>query len=326
MCTAISFGRDNFCFGRTLDHTGSFGESVLILPRQAPLPIRQEQALHHHYAIIGIGCIRDGFPLYYDGVNEKGLAMAGLNFTKSACYKHTGRAKYNIAQFELLPWLLGQCATVTEASDLLKQTCVTDTAFSPELPPAKLHWLLSDGQETIVLEAMQDGLHLYPNPTGVLTNEPPFPIQMLRLNDYMGLSTTVPENRFSPTLPLQTISLGSGALGLPGDTSSQSRFVRAVFWKEHLDPGCSELQNVHRFFQLMDTVRVLPGCCKTETGEDEYTLYQSCYHNGICYYSTSENRQITAVDLNQAPLDGNTLVHYPLKKTSGVELQNSHKA
>lgn len=318
MCTAITFGQDNRFFGRTLDHTESYGESVIIFPRLAPLRLRHQPPMTQHYAMIGIGCIRDGFPLYYDGVNEKGLAMAGLNFTKSAQYGEPTPGCMTIAQFELLPWLLGQCATVNEAAECLKLTCVTGAAFSPELPPAKLHWMLSDRQKTVVLEIMADGIHWHDNPAGILTNEPPFPVQMARLNDYMGLSTAAPASRFSQALPMEPISRGMGALGLPGDISSQSRFVRAAFWRSHILPGRCIQETVTRFFQLQDTVRVLPGCCQTESGAEEYTLYQSCYANGVCYYSAGSSRQITAVDLHRENLDGSSLVTYTLNNASEI--------
>lgn len=314
MCTALAIENGGLYFGRTLDHTGSYGERVILMPRRFPLPMRHEKTVESHYAMIGIGCIRDGYPLYYDGANEKGLAMAGLNFVQSADYGKPESGKINVAQFELLPWILASCATVEEAKTLLGEVCVTDTAFSSELPSARLHWILADDRETMVLEVMADGMHIYPNLIGVLTNEPPFPLQVTNLNSYVNLTTEMPENRFSKSLPLRPYSRGMGALGLPGDLSSISRFVRAAFWKEHTLWGETEAACVSSFFHLLDTVKMVKGCCRTEAGEEEYTLYQSCYHGGVCYYTTYENRQITAVDMMQEDLDGEVLTSPPLKK------------
>lgn len=314
MCTALAIENGGLYFGRTLDHTGSYGERVILMPRRFPLPMRHEKTVESHYAMIGIGCIRDGYPLYYDGANEKGLAMAGLNFVQSADYGKPESGKINVAQFELLPWILASCATVEEAKTLLGEVCVTDTAFSSELPSARLHWILADDRETMVLEVMADGMHIYPNLIGVLTNEPQFPLQVTNLNSYVNLTTEMPENRFSKSLPLRPYSRGMGALGLPGDLSSISRFVRAAFWKEHTLWGETEAACVSSFFHLLDTVKMVKGCCRTEAGEEEYTLYQSCYHGGVCYYTTYENRQITAVDMMQEDLDGEVLTSPPLKK------------
>jgi len=319
MCTAMAFRAEGLYFGRTLDHTGSYEEAVVIVPRRFALPMRHERAVENHYAVMGVGCVRDGFPLFYDGVNEKGLAMAGLNFVQSANYGKPLDGKVSVAQFELLPWILCNCATVAEAKMLLDGVCVTDTAFSAELPPAKLHWMLADAEETVVLEVMADGMHLYDAPVGVLTNEPPFPVQMLELNDYVNLSVEMPENRFSAGLRLKPNSRGVGALGLPGDLSSSSRFVRAAFWKEN---SLADTDLVGQFFHLLDTVKMPLGCCVTETGEQEYTLYQVCYHGGVCWYTTYENRQITAVDMCREDLDGSSLVVYRLGRETKVRMQN----
>ena len=93
-----------------------------------------------------------------------------------------------MAQFELIPWLLGQCASVKEARELIARMNLTNIPFSEKLPLAQLHWLISDRTESITLEAMKDGLHVYDNPVGVLTNNPPFPYQLFQLNNYMQLS------------------------------------------------------------------------------------------------------------------------------------------
>ena len=233
MCTAITFQTKDFYFGRTLDHTCSYGETVTVTPRKYPLPFRHGKTLEEHYAIVGMAYVLEEYPLYYDAINEKGLAIAGLNFVGNTHYRGPEEGKDNVAQFELIPWLLGRCASVNEARQALERLCITPTAFRPELPPSQLHWLIADRQEAIVLESMADGLHIYDNPVGVLTNNPPFDRQLFRLNDYRALSPRLPENCFAPGLELKAYSFGMGALGLPGDLTSQSRFVRAAFTRLH---------------------------------------------------------------------------------------------
>lgn len=324
MCTALTFTDGELYFGRTLDHTETYGESVIVMPRRFPLPFRQREPLLEHHAIVGIGCVQAGYPLYYDGINEKGLAMAGLNFTQSACYSPVAPDRDNVAQFELLPWILSQCADLEQARQLLARTNVIDLGFSRDLPPARLHWLLADRRESMVVEIMADGIHLHRDPAGILTNEPPFPFQRFRLREWMGLSTGMPENHFDPALPLRPYSRGMGALGLPGDLSSASRFVRAAFFRANTRSAPTDNGPVNRFFQILDTVRMPLGSCQTETGHPEYTLYTSCYNadRGICYYTTDQNRQITAVDLHREALDGQTLTRYPLQNAPAFEWEN----
>lgn len=327
MCTAVSFVDGGLFFGRSLDHTESYDEAVVIAPRHFPLPFRMGKAQASHYAIMGIGCVRDGYPLYYDAVNEAGLAVAGLNFTQSACYGAPEPGCDNVAQFELIPWILGQCGSVAQAKTLLAHTRLVKLDFSPQLGAARLHWLLADSRETVVAEWMADGLHLYSAPEGVLTNEPPFPQQRFHLRDYLGLSVENPENTFAPQLPLRPYSRGQGAMGLPGDLSSQSRFVRAAFVRAHAMAGQEELGQIHRFFRIMDTVQMPLGTCRTETGAWEYTVYTSCYDaaGGICYYTTAQSRRLTAVRLHREKLDGETLMGYPLCSRDQVAEQQIHR-
>lgn len=194
------------------------------------------------------------YPLYYDAFNEKGLCMAGLNFVGNASYQKPQEDHDNIAQFEFIPWILSQCASVKEARVRLAQMVLTDTPFNEQFAPAQLHWILADKNECIVIEPMADGLHIYDNPVGVLTNNPPFPQQLFSLNNYMNLSPKQPQNTFSADLPLTTYSRGMGALGLPGDLSSASRFARVAFTKSNARSGASELESVSQFFHILGSV------------------------------------------------------------------------
>ena len=142
--------------------------------------------------------VAGGYPLYYDAVNEKGLGIAGLNFVGNAAYKpvNLNTAKKQITQFELIPFILGSCASLKEAKKALENTDLVDTPFSPELPVGSLHWLIADETGSITVESVKEGLMIYDNPVGVLTNNPPFPQQMFQLNNYMHLSPRQPETPF----------------------------------------------------------------------------------------------------------------------------------
>lgn len=312
MCTAVTYKTEDFYFGRTLDYDFSYGDEVVITPRNYPFVFRHTGTVKAHYALIGMACVAENVPLYYDAVNEKGLCAAGLNFVGNAVYQKPEAGKDNIAQFEFIPWILGQCATVVEAREKLRTLNVTDTPFCDALPVAQLHWMLADRTAAITVEAVKDGLKIYDNPVGVLTNNPPFSEQMFRLNDYMHLSPKPPENRFSKKLPLYAYSRGLGAIGLPGDLSSQSRFVRAAFTKMHSVSEGGEQESVSQFFHILGTVDQPRGCCEVDRGTYEITQYTSCCNadKGIYYYTTYNNHQISGVDMHRENLDGNALVRY----------------
>lgn len=327
MCTAATYCTKDFYFGRTLDYEFSYGEEVTITPRNYPFHFRHMGTVDKHYAMIGMAHVAGDYPLYYEAVNEKGLGMAGLNFVGNAVYRSVEPDRENVAQFELISWVLGQCASVVEARGLLEKMNLTDTPFSEKLPVAQLHWIVADRDGAITVESVRDGLKIYDNPVGVLTNNPPFEEQLFQLNNYMNLSPKSPQNCFSEQLPLQTYSRGMGALGLPGDLSSQSRFVRAAFVKMNSRSGNSEEESVSQFFHILGAVDQQRGCCQVGEGKYEITIYTSCCNadRGIYYYTTYDNHQITAVDMQAEPLDETCLIRYPLIRGEQIKRQNGSR-
>ena len=324
MCTAITYKTKDFYFGRNLDLEQTYGEQVVVTPRRFSLPFLDAGTLNEHYAIIGMAHVADGYPLYYDGVNEKGLGMAGLNFVDNAFYRKPAPGMKNVASFEFLPWILGCCATVKEAVQAMEKMVLTDRAFNEKLPPSPMHWFLADRNEAVAVESTQDGLNIWPDPVGVLTNNPPFDRQIFRLNDFMNLSSGQPENRFSKELSLEPYSRGMGAVGLPGDLSSQSRFVRASFVKMNSVSGQGEEESVHQFFHILSSVEQVRGCCEVAPGAYEITQYTCCCNGdkGIYYYTTYENRRIIGVDMRREDLDGSAIICYPLVRETGICIEN----
>lgn len=324
MCTAATYKTKDFYFGRTLDYEFSYAEEVTVTPRNYRLTFRHLGAVKSHYAIIGMAYVQQDYPLYYDAVNEKGLAMAGLNFVHNAVYAKCSEGKQNVAQFEFVPWVLGQCASVQEAKKLLQRINLVDTPFSENLPVSQLHWIIADKESAITIESTAEGIKIYDNPVGVLTNNPTFDQQLFRLNDYMVLSPKAPKNRFSDRLSLMHYSRGMGAIGLPGDLSSASRFVRAAFVKMNSVSGDSEMESVSQFFHILGAVDQQRGCCEVKPGEYEITIYTSCCNadKGIYYYTTYENHQITAVDMHRCDLNGSAMYRYPLITDQQIKWQN----
>ena len=330
MCTAATYQTKNFYFGRTLDYEFGYGEEVTITPRRYPFDRRHGEGFITRYALIGMAYVAGTYPLYYDAVNEKGLGMAGLNFVGNAVYPDAASVseeKEAITQFELIPWILGQCSSVKEARSLLESLRIVNTSFSPQLPSSQLHWILADKQEAITVESVKEGLKIYENPVGVLTNNPPFDVQMFLLNQYQRLSPAQPHNDFCKELNLELYSRGMGALGLPGDLSSPSRFVRAAFTKLNSISGDSEAESVSQFFHILGSVDQPRGCCEVTPGRYEITLYTSCANadRGIYYYTTYDNHQITAVDIHQENLEASVLIRYPLIRQEQIHLQNEKK-
>ena len=323
MCTAITFtGKDHY-FGRNLDLEYHYQEAVTITPRHFPFQFRMVNPLTSHYALIGMATLAEGIPLYYDASNEKGLSMAGLNFPGNAVYQPTTTNATNVAPFELIPWILGQCANISEAMALLENINIAKIPFNKEFPLSPLHWILADQERSITIEPMENGLHIYENPIRVLTNNPPFPYHLWNLNNYINLTREEAENRFSQDLTLTPFSRGMGAIGLPGDLSSPSRFVRAAFTKFNALSYDDENASITQFFHILGSVAQQEGCVRVGDGFEK-TIYSSCCNIdlGIYYYKTYENSQITAVDMHKEDINGSKLVHYPLSFSQNINYCN----
>lgn len=324
MCTAISFKTKDFYFGRTLDLEYSYIEAVTVVPRNFSFDFRWRNRIGKGYAIIGMAYINEGYPLFYDAVNEKGLAVAGLNFPGNAYYFKPKSGKNNIASYEFIPYILRQCSNVSEAENLIEKINITDDAFSKMLPPTPLHWIIADKNKAITIEQTKEGLKIYENTVGVLTNNPPFDFHMTNLANYMNLTANVPENRFSNKITLLPYSRGMGAVGLPGDVSSASRFVRTAFTKLNSVSGDSEEESVSQFFHILSTAEQVTGTVYIGKGKYERTVYTSCCNadKGIYYYTTYENRGINAVAMHNENLNGDRLISYVLDKKMSIKRIN----
>ena len=315
MCPASDYRKENHYFGRNFDYEISYHERVTITPRNYSFEFRCIDDIISHHAIIGMAAGIDGYPLYYDACNEKGLAIAGLNFEGNAKFLEEKEGMVNVTPFEFIPYILSMAATVKQAKKILEDVNLVNINFSDDLPLSPLHWMISDSESSIVVEPMEDGLKVYDNPVGVLTNNPPFDKRLFYLNNYRGLSNKTCESKFSDEFDLDAYSRGMGGIGLPGDLSSASRFAKVAFTRANSCSGDSEEECVSQFFHILGSVEQQNGCTFiAEPDLYEYTIYTSCYSTSkaILYYRTYNNSQITAVSLFNEDLNSGELISYPL--------------
>lgn len=324
MCTAIGFVSENFYFGRTLDYEISFGQKVVITQRNYPFKFYMEGKNNSHSAIIGAAAVVDNYPLYFEGANEEGLCVAALNFVGNAEYFEEKEGFYNIAQYEFIPWLLSNYKSVAEVEKVLDRVNITNKNFSAQMPAARLHWLIADKEKSITVESVKEGLKVYQNPLCVLSNNPPFEYQMFALNNYMHLSAEAPLDTFSPEIKLDRYSRGMGAIGLPGDNTSQSRFIRAAFVKSNTKKGENENERISAAFHIFSSVEQRLGCTVLDDGSLDKTIYTACINadKGVYYYTTYENHAISAVSLEGVEKDGDGLFIYDMEKNEQIIRQN----
>ena len=324
MCTCINFKTKDHYFGRTLDLEYGFDEKIVITPRNYNFLLKSGKQFKTKYAFIGIATVVDNYPLYAEASNEKGLSIAGLRFLENAYYNDKKEDMINITPYELIPWILGNFSSVEELAPFLEKLNLTNIPFSENIPVSSLHFMISDDKYCLVLEPMKDGLHIYFNPIGVLTNNPPFSYHLTNINNYINLTPDITDNRFCPKIKLTPYSLGLGAIGLPGDNSSASRFVRAAFNKLNSVCSTDEESSVSQFFHILDTVIVVRGSTMTENKQWNITTYSCCVNTtqGIYYYRTYNNSQITAIKMNDENKNSPYLTIYNLENQQQIKYIN----
>lgn len=327
MCTCITFTAADHYFGRNLDLDHSYHESVAVMPRRYPLSFRNGKKFETHAAMIGMAFVLRDYPLYYDGVNEYGLAMAGLNFPDNCFFPKQETAAPGsdiVAPFEFIPWILGQCHDLAEVRTLLDRIVLADIPYSPQLPINPLHWMIADKTGSLVVEPLKDGLHVYENPVGVMTNNPPFDYQLLHLAEFRNVTPEERASSFADNVQLPRYCAGMGGIGLPGDLSSPSRFVKAAFTKANSVCEKEENAAVSQFFHILGSVEMQRGSVRMPDGGNDITIYSSCMNQdtGTYYYRTYDNFQISAVCLRHEDLDQSSLAVYPLQLELQIHQQN----
>lgn len=363
MCTSLALPTSNGgqLFGRTLDLDTHFGERVVLTPRGYRFGFDGGSPQPNRYAMLGMAAVANGYPLYAEAMNQQGLCMAGLRFAGNAVYADGPMAgKRGLAPWELIPYLLGRYATVNEVRDALREVCVVDRPFSASLPAAPLHWHIADADPAhgaLVVESTAEGMRVYEDPprlggeaVGVLTNNPPYPYQLARYADYTHL-TPAPRGgeshdrrvSLASAVGVDLTSLGEGGLGLPGDYSSPSRFVRAatlrrwtVAWMDGQYPRGEadryaradrevrgtpaegnpdrhgEVSPVAQFFRILAAVSPMAGAVMTEDGRNHRTLYTCCMDTaaGVYHYFTEGDVRVRSVGFEGVDTEGEILLPY----------------
>ncbi len=294
MCTAIYDNLGGAFLGRTLDVERDYGQSAVSVPKGTELDTKYEGKLKYGFSVIGTAFMAGGVPLFFDGLNSEGLAACALNFG-SSCGYHSARPRMlNLASFEVIPYVLSQFCTVCEVEKAFLRLNVTVDSFG-ELEPTPLHWIFADKKEAITVESVKGGTKIYKNEVGVLTNAPGFDYQLYRASEIMNLSNEGPRDNLTDG-SLFRYSRGMGAIGLPGDSSSVSRFMRALFNKRFAERGGN---GVTRMMHLFDSVDITRGTVICEDGTPSFTAYTSVMDldKKVYYFTTYGNRQIRALSI-----------------------------
>lgn len=327
MCTCMALRENGFYFGRNMDMEDGFGERVVVVPRHLPFSFRMAGKIDRHYAMIGMAAVAEGYPLFADAMNERGLCMAGLHFPGNAYYEEEPMTdRTNLAPFELIPYLLGKCATVEEAEEELSRIRLVSLPFSEKLPLTPLHWFLADRERSIAIEPMRSGQLVFDDPAHVLTNNPPLSYHLANLQQYGNLTdgpllTHTPLGEFC----IAPFGFGLGSVGLPGDYSSPSRFVKAAYLaRTSVCPSnADEVTYVLQMFRLLGAVAPPRGSVRNDRGECHLTTYSCCMDvgRGAYFYTTESNLTPTAIRFSTFDLTRDTMVEFSLRKRPEIRYE-----
>ncbi|MGU9063367.1 choloylglycine hydrolase [Clostridium perfringens] len=329
MCTGLALETKDglHLFGRNMDIEYSFNQSIIFIPRNFKCVNKSnKKELTTKYAVLGMGTIFDDYPTFADGMNEKGLGCAGLNFPVYVSYsKEDIEGKTNIPVYNFLLWVLANFSSVEEVKEALKNANIVDIPISENIPNTTLHWMISDiTGKSIVVEQTKEKLNLFDNNIGVLTNSPTFDWHVANLNQYVGLRyNQVPEFKLGDQ-SLTALGQGTGLVGLPGDFTPASRFIRVAFLRDAMIKNDKDSIDLIEFFHILNNVAMVRGSTRTVEEKSDLTQYTSCMclEKGIYYYNTYENNQINAIDMNKENLDGNEIKTYKYNKTLSINYVN----
>lgn len=324
----------NACTGITLKskdgaavaaRTIEWAESVMntmyvVVPRNQELQLLTPSGMDGmkfktKYGFVGLAVEQKEFMV--EGLNEKGLSAGLFYFPNYGEYQPYDAAQKDrcLADFQLVSYVLGECSTVDEVKKALAKVRVI--GIDPRA--STVHWRFTEASgRQIVLEIVNQEMHFYDNPLGVLTNSPGIEWHWTNLNNYVNLQPgTLPEHNFGP-VEGKSFGHGSGLLGLPGDFTPPSRFVRAAFFQITAAQQPSAQESVFQAFHILNNFDIPTGTehpwGKSPADVPSATQFTvaSDTHNRMIYYRTMYNSNIRSIDLKAIDFDRVGYQSHPL--------------
>ena len=315
-------------YARTMEGGELFHSSVSVIPKGTEylgtLPDGTQAGLAWttKYGMVGMNTY--GLPVITDGMNEKGLAAGNLIFTGYAGYQSFDPAKASrtIAQYEVITWILSNFATVAEVKAAIQGIRVTK---GPEalVGNLELHYTIHDAKgDSIVIEYVKGELHVYTNPLGVMTNAPTFDWQLTNLRNYVNLSAKNAEPYVIEGLKQSGFGEGTGMLGLPGDYTPPSRFVRMVALVHSSLPVKGADEGLNLAMTIIDNIDIPIGSVRDSRGKD--VIYDQTQWAAISdlarkrfYFHTYSNKDWRMVDVIKALAAAKAIMTIPAEMPTG---------
>jgi choloylglycine hydrolase len=312
---------------RTLEFGIDIHSDVLVVPRgyaRTGTTPDGKEGLTWKTKDASVGPNGVGLPFLFDGLNEKGLAAGTFYFPTSAGYMSykAADAGKTMAIWEVGSWLLENFASVEEVKANIGKIVVPTVVFAGWGFAPEAHLVVHDASgKSIVIEYVGGKLNVYDNPLGVITNSPAFDWQMTNLRNYVNFSmTNVPPVKLG-SVTLEPFGQGSGMLGLPGDFTPPSRFVRAVAFSHSVLPSKTGHDAILEAFHVLNQFDIPKGAAREHEKDAhgnvlaDYTLWTSAsdLKTKRYYFRTYDNSQIRMLDLMKMDLDAKDIVKMSIK-------------
>lgn len=332
-CTGIRLqAKDGtIVYARTMEFGMDLNSSPIIIPRHYALTGTAESgkpglAWESKYGVVGLNGL--GMTLVVDGVNEKGLAAGIFYLPGYAQYQQVekGQESKSLAPWELVTWMLTNFATVEEVRDALPGIKVANVILDGAGYTPPVHYIVHDAAgNSLVIEYLHGQLTLTADPIGVITNSPEFDWHVKNLSNYLNLTALNAAPEDLSGLKISQLGQGTGLLGLPGDFTPPSRFVRAVVFSQAALPAENGDEAVRQAFHVLDSFDIPLGTVKAvESGKPSYEFTQwtsaSDTHNRSYYFHSLDNRRVRRIDLLKADLNSKHVVTLPFQKDNDVEV------
>ncbi len=328
-CTGIRLTAEDgsVVHARTLEFAVEIHSDVIVVPRdynRTGTTPDGGNGLQWRSKYASLGANGVDLPYIFDGLNEKGLAVGTFYFPTTAGYMkyEPSRAAKTLAPWEVGSWILDNFATVEEVKQNLDKIVVSEVVLKAWGFSPPLHYVVHDASgNSIVVEYVGGKLNIHDNPLGVMANSPSFDWHMTNLRNYVNLSlTNTPALQLGP-VKLLPFGQGAGMLGLPGDFTPPSRFVRAAAFSHALLPSKTGYDAVLQAFHLLNNFDIPKGVAREREKDEhgnilaDYTLWTSA--NDLkakrFYFRTYDNSQIRMVDLMKMDLNAKEIIKIPMK-------------
>lgn len=326
MCTSMTYATSDgqYWLARTMDFGFELGGNPVVIPRKYNFQSVTGRSFTTKFGFVGAGAKLQDY-IVVDGVNEHGLSAATLYFSDEAHYSDQPvSGKLNLASFELVNWILGVNQSTAEVRAHLDQINVVNFALPLLKANVPLHWMIADrAGHCGVLEMQAEGIHWYDNQIGVMTNSPDFAWHRQNLGNYVQLENGGQPDRQFNGYTAKQIGPGAGALGLPGDYTSTSRFVRAAFMREYA-PAVPDKVAINTVNHLLEPFDIPRGVKLQANGKFDYTQYRGYMQmsNSTYYFQPYQSSDISAVHLTEALMNKSTVTDFPVPREQQVTALN----